>query len=68
MNIFYRLLKKKHLQKEKNNKETFTQTINMKTQSEQPSIYNVIFQECSCLIFENVYVLRAVQLACYGGF
>lgn len=44
MNIFYRLLKKKHLQKEKerniytNNKHGGT-----KAQSEQASIYKVIF-------------------------
>lgn len=68
MNIFYRHLKKKHLQKEKerniytNNKHEGT-----KAQSEQASIYKVIFQEWLSLIFENVYVLRAVQLACYGG-
>lgn len=68
MNIFYRLLKKKHLQKEKkrniytNNKHGST-----KAQREQANIHNVIFHECLCLIFENVYVLRAVQLACYGG-
>lgn len=40
---------------------------NIKVQSEQASIYKAIFRECPCFIFENAYILRAVQLAYYEG-
>lgn len=40
---------------------------NLKDQSEQASIYEVIFKECPYFIFENAYILRAVRSACYVG-
>lgn len=59
MNIFCRLLKR--------NIYTNSESGDIKAQSEQGSSYKVIFQQCPCLIFENVCILRAVQLAYYGG-
>lgn len=40
---------------------------NIKGQSEQASIYKVIFRERPYFIFENAYIPRAVQSACYVG-
>lgn len=61
MNIFCRLLKRNiYKEKERNiytNKNV--EALRLKSAGD--------FQECPCLIFENAYVLRAVQLACSGG-